>query len=298
MDSKKIQALVLAVERGSLTSAAQELGYTQSGLTHMMNALEDELGLNLLVRSKNGVRLSPVGQSLLPRMQAFLDASDALEQEAASLRQRSYTTLRLGAYSSIAAHWIPSVLAAFRKVDPDTEVIIDVGGIPDTYDKLKNDRLDCAILSYHETLCQGLSYIQLSEDPLVAVLPESDSHTGTFPVTDFAEQEFLMPSDGFDEDIIPLFNRCLGKRHPTIRYTNLSDSAIVSMVEHHLGVSLLSELIMQDMRGNVSVLPLEPPVVRRLGIAMNERQQNDKVIRRFVRCAQTVVADLYRQERG
>ena len=59
MDSKKISALLLAVEKGSLTSVAAELGYTQSGLTHMMNALEEELGLNLLVRSKNGVRLSP-----------------------------------------------------------------------------------------------------------------------------------------------------------------------------------------------------------------------------------------------
>ena len=44
MDSKKVHALLLAIEKGSLTSAAAELGYTQSGLTHMMNALEEELG--------------------------------------------------------------------------------------------------------------------------------------------------------------------------------------------------------------------------------------------------------------
>ena len=68
MDTKKVHALLLAVDRGSLTSAAAELGYTQSGLTHMMNALEDELGLNLLVRSKNGVRLSPAGQALREKM--------------------------------------------------------------------------------------------------------------------------------------------------------------------------------------------------------------------------------------
>ena len=57
MDTKKIAAMLAAVEKGSLTSAARELGYTQSGLTHMMNALEAELGLSLLVRSKNGVHL-------------------------------------------------------------------------------------------------------------------------------------------------------------------------------------------------------------------------------------------------
>lgn len=298
MDSKKVNALLLAIEKGSLTSAAAELGYTQSGLTHMMNALEDELGLNLLIRSKNGVRLSPAGQALLPQMHVFLDASVALEQEAAHLRQRNYSTLRLGAYSSVATHWLPAILAAFRRVDPTTEVVIDVGGIPDIYEKLHNDHLDCAIVSYQESLCQGLNYVHLGEDPLVAILPEADEHVGVFPITDFAEMEFLMPSDGFDMDIMPLLNRILGRDQPRIRYTRLSDSAIVSMVEHGLGVSLLSELIMQDMHNAVHVLPLDPPATRKLGIAMSEHQQNDKVIRRFVRCAQTVVGEMYREEHG
>ena len=61
MDSKKVSALLTAIDRGSLTAAAAELGYTQSGLTHMMNSLEDELGVSLLIRSKGGVRLSPTG---------------------------------------------------------------------------------------------------------------------------------------------------------------------------------------------------------------------------------------------
>ena len=52
MDSKKIYALLAAIDCGSLTAAAEKLGYTQSGLTHMMNSLEIELGLNLLVRSE------------------------------------------------------------------------------------------------------------------------------------------------------------------------------------------------------------------------------------------------------
>ena len=296
MDSKKVHALLLAIEKGSLTSAAAELGYTQSGLTHMMNALEEELGLNLLVRSKNGVRLSPAGQALKPKMQAFLDSAVDLEEDAARLRQHSNSTLRLGAYSSVASSWLPAILASFRKVDPNTDVAIDVGGIPDIYEKLKNDQLDCAIVSYEESLCQGLTYIHLADDPLVAIVPETDDHLGYFPIADFADQEFLMPSDGFDMDILPLLTRNLGKEQPRIRYTNLSDSAIVSMVEHNLGMSLLSELIMLDIHSSVQMLPLDPPAVRKLGIAASEHQQNDKVIRRFVRCAQSVVGEMYKDQ--
>ena len=296
MDSKKISALLLAVEKGSLTSAAAELGYTQSGLTHMMNALEEELGLNLLVRSKNGVRLSPSGLALKPKMQALLASAQALEDEAAQLRQRSSSTLRLGAYSSVASRWLPAIVAFFRNADPNTDVTIDVGGVPDIYEKLKNDQLDCAIVSYQESLCQGLNYTHLADDPLIAVVPETDEHTEFFPIADFGSQDFLMPSDGFDMDVTPLFNRYLGREHPRIRYTNLSDSAIASMVEHNLGVSLLSELIMQDIHAAVRTLPLDPQVFRKLGIAANERQQNDKNIRRFIRCAQTVIGQMYEQK--
>ena len=296
MDSKKITALLLAVEKGSLTSAAAELGYTQSGLTHMMNALEEELGLNLLVRSKNGVRLSPAGEALKPKMQALLASAQALEDEAAHLRQRSSSTLRLGAYSSVASRWLPAILAFFRNADPNTDVTIDVGGVPDIYEKLKSDQLDCAIVSYQESLCQGLNYTHLADDPLIAVVPETDEHGSVFPIADFGSQDFLMPSDGFDMDITPLFNRYLGREQPRIRYTNLSDSAIASMVEHKLGVSLLSELIMQDIHASVRTLPLNPPVYRKLGIAANDRRQNDKNVRRFIRCAQIVIGQMYEQK--
>lgn len=295
MDTKKINAILTAVEKGSLTAAAAELGYTQSGLTHMMNSLDDELGLNLLVRSKNGVHLSPAGQELLPQMRALLEAARELERSAERMRQRNFSTLRLGAYTSVARQWLPSILASFRLVSPDTDVAMFVGGNEDLYDQLKNDQLDCAIVSYHESLAQGLRYVPLEDDALVAILPDGYPLPGdSFPLTDFAGKEFLMPSAGFDQDIVPLFPQGLEKLAARVRSTNLDDGAIVSMVEHGLGVSILSELIMQDMPGKVVTAPLDPPACRRLGIVLSDRRTGDRNIRRFVRCAQSVLEDMYR----
>lgn len=293
MDSKKIRALLAAVDKGSLTAAAAGLGYTQSGLTHMMNSLEDELGLNLLVRSKNGVQLSPAGLELLEDMRSLDAAAAALEKRAESLRRRNFSTLRLGAYSSIARQWMPEVLAEFRRNCPDTEVALNVGGIMDIYQAVRNDKLDCAIVSWQELLCQGLRWVHLWDDPLVAVLPVSVPAAESFPVREFTGKEFLMPSACFDLDINPVFSRESEKVLPRIRYTNLDDGAIVSMVELGLGVSILSELIMADMPGKVRVLPLEPPARRSLGIVMSERRQNDRNIRRLIKCAQAVISRLY-----
>ena len=108
MDTKKVKALLTALDKGSLTAAAEEMGYTQSGLTHMMNSLEDELGIRILVRSKGGVRLSPAGRELLPQMNALVRCADELEQGVEKLVRRSYTVLRLGAYSSVSRQWLSS----------------------------------------------------------------------------------------------------------------------------------------------------------------------------------------------
>ena len=294
MDTKKIHALLTAVDRGSLTAAAAELGYTQSGLTHMMNALEEELGLNLLVRSKGGVHLSPAGQELLTAMRTLMDASVALETQAEQLRQRNFTTLRLGAYTSTARQWLPAILAAFRKQSPDTDVVLYVGGVSDIYEKLRNDQLDCAIISFHEELAQGLHFTSLRDDPLVAVLPPDYPLSGpAFPVENFAGTEFIMPSAGFDASINPIFPQGLEKVVSRVQSTNLDDAAIVSMVEHGLGVSILSELIMQDMHYTVRTAPLSPARSRWLGLAMSERRVAERNIRRFVKCAQTVIAAMY-----
>ena len=295
MDSKKVKALLTSVEMGSLTAAAGELGYTQSGLTHMMNSLEDELGINLLIRSKSGVHLSPVGDALRSQLSAFVDSADALEKSISQMRERSFSTLRLGAYSSVARHWVPLILTNYRGISPETDVAITMSSISDIYAAVKNDELDCAIVSYQEGMCQGLNWLPLRDDPMLAVLPEGYKlESDSFPVKAFENAEFLMPSFGFDMDILPIFSGVSKKDYPRIRYTNLDDPTIVSMVVHGLGVSILSELVMRSITERVTTAPLSPPAYRRLGIITSEGKQNDKNIRRFIHCVQSSIEQLYR----
>lgn len=297
MDTKKIEALLLAVEKGSLSLAAEQLGYTQSGLTHMMNSLEDELEIKLLERSKSGVRLSPAGQTLIQEMKDLSTASLALERKASRIRDDSLSTLRLGAYSSVVRHWMPSVLAGFREENPDTVVLMDAGSITEIYARTKADLLDCAIVSYQADLIQGLRWIPLREDRLVAILPENySSAQDVFPVGNFSDLEFIMPSACFDMDINPVFSMCAEKVSPRISYSNLDDAAIVSMVSHGLGVSILSELVMQDMNAAVRVLPLCPEASRSLGIIVSEEKLGSRSISRFIKCAQQVIKSMYSQK--
>ena len=294
MDAKKVQALLAAVDLGSLTSAASELGYTQSGLTHMMNSLEAELGLTLLLRGKSGVRLSPAGQELLPELRSLADAADALDLAAEQLRQRSCSTLRLGAYSSIARHWVPQIMAEYRKVCPDTQVSLIMDGLVELYSAVRDDQLDCIMTSYDESLAQGFGWIPLWEDELVAVLPESFPLEGdVMPVERFDESQFLMPSQGADTYILPIFAASPRKIGPHIITTNLDDESIVSMVEHGLGVSLLSRLVVKGMSYQVKIVPISPKHFRSLGIIVSEKRMHDKNIRRLISCSQSIITAKY-----
>ena len=294
MDTKKVQALLAAVDLGSLTSAASELGYTQSGLTHMMNSLETELGLTLLLRGKSGVRLSPAGQELLPELRSLADAADALDLAAEQLRQRSCSTLRLGAYSSIARHWVPQIMAEYRKVCPDTQVSLIMDGLVELYSAVRDDQLDCIMTSYDESLAQGFGWIPLWEDELVAVLPESFPLEGdVMPVERFDESQFLMPSQGADTYILPIFAASPRKIGPHIITTNLDDESIVSMVEHGLGVSLLSRLVVKGMSYQVKIVPISPKYFRSLGIIVSEKRMHDKNIRRLISCSQSIITAKY-----
>ena len=294
MDTKKVQALLAAIDLGSLTAAASELGYTQSGLTHMMNSLETELGLTLLLRGKSGVRLSPAGQELLPELRSLADAADALDLAAEQLRQRSCSTLRLGAYSSIARHWVPQIMAEYRKVCPDTQVSLIMDGLVELYSAVRDDQLDCIMTSYDESLAQGFGWIPLWEDELVAVLPESFPLEGdVLPVERFDESQFLMPSQGADTYIRPIFAASPRKIGPHIITTNLDDESIVSMVEHGLGVSLLSRLVVKGMNYQVKIVPISPKHFRSLGIIVSEKRMHAKNIRRLISCSQSIITAKY-----
>ena len=78
MDSKKLEILITAVDLGSFSKAAEVVGYTQSGLTHLVDSLEREIGLTLVQRDHSGISLTKEGEALMPVIREFLRANAKL----------------------------------------------------------------------------------------------------------------------------------------------------------------------------------------------------------------------------
>mgnify|MGYP000354417393 CR=1 FL=1 len=128
MSMQKYQAFVCAVEKGSLSKAAEELGYTQSGISHMMKSLEEEVGFPLLVRTATGIRPNPEGEMLLPYIRELLGSNENLEQSISAIRGVDTGRIRIASFFSVAVSWLPWILREFRRDYPNVDVQIIEGG--------------------------------------------------------------------------------------------------------------------------------------------------------------------------
>ena len=77
MDINKYRIFLQSVDSGSFSKVAEETGYTPSGIVHMMNTLESEMGFPLLVRSRRGVRLTPDGERVAPILRSPVSYSSS-----------------------------------------------------------------------------------------------------------------------------------------------------------------------------------------------------------------------------
>lgn len=292
METKKWEALLEAAELGSFTRAAGRLGLTQSGLTHMMNSLEKEVGFPLLRRDRYGVRLTEAGERLLPAVQELLRSVGRLNSQIAAENGRKRESIRVAAYSSVCMHWLPTIVQQFRWAYPDASVDIRMGSVDEMYRWLQEGKVDVSFASRQDK--GRYDWVPLWDDPLLAILPpdypmgERDS----FPVTEFDGKEFLMPSLGFDLDILRVFQE-KGVRPDIRENTLVEDAVVVSMVEHGLGVSILSELVLEGRRDNVRTLPLDPPASRQMGIAVLDLEGAAPAVRSFIEYAQRIVAEMH-----
>lgn len=121
MDTKKYEVFEKTVELSSLTKAAEELGLTQSGVSHIIAALEEEFGFPLLTRSRTGARLTPEGEKIMPFLRDILRSQEQLDQTAAELRGLSAGTVRIATFTSVAVHWLPGMMQEFQTLYPHVE---------------------------------------------------------------------------------------------------------------------------------------------------------------------------------
>lgn len=280
MDSAKCKAFVVSADCGSFSRAAELLSYTPSGLSQLVNSLEEELNLQLLHRSKKGVSLTEDGASILPLIREYIRQENIVLQTASEINGLVQGSIRIASYPSIAIHWLPEVIRAFEDDYPQVEIRMMEGMRSELCQWLDEGKANLALMGYMENM--PYDWIPLAEDPMMAVLPKNHPMADKefFPIELCAEEKFVMPVMGKDPDVLSLFEK--NNISPNIHYTTLANFAALSLVEQGLGISIMNELITKNFSNDVSVIPLSPAEYLSLGIAVPSLDKLSPAVRRFI----------------
>lgn len=268
----KLKAYIAAVKYGSLTKAAEALDYTQPSISHMIHSLEDDYGFSLLTRSKNGVKPTDNGKELLPIIQDIVLRYEHLSEAVYAIHGLDVGTIRIGAYTSVCVHWMPTILKEFHEKYPKIEIHLFEGNSDEIHSWLDDGHIDFAISTIQRS--EEFHFLPLVEDRMMAILPETHelANALTIPIDIFANEPCIIPYEDTHKDVQRIFKRA--KVKPNIAYQIRGDEAIIAMVKNGLGISLLSELLICEHTSDMVSIPLSPNQVRTLGVTTKEEIKN------------------------
>ncbi len=288
MEISKYHIFMEVVRHHSFSKAAETLGYTQSGVSHTLKRMEEELGLVLFYRNRNGAYLTAAGEEILDCVSKIVQCQDNLQQTVENLHDLNQGSLQIGTYSSISRKWLPRIIREFRKDYPQIEIHFKEGGAQDILEWMQRREVDMGFFS--EGVDDWYDWIPLAEDPLLAVLPPDYDSEGVraFPIEQCNDRTFVISEKGTDIDI----HRLLHEKHihPDIQYSAKDDYTIIAMVSCGLGISILPGMVLEHNDTNVQTMPLSPCAVRRLGLAVPSLQMASPAARKFIEYAKDFIA--------
>ena len=266
MDIKKYEAFLCAVDTGSFTAAAEKMHFTPAGISHMADSVEESLGLVLLNRGKHGVTLTHSGELCIDRIRQIVRAEQQLQEHAAEILGLVKGKVTVGAYYSVASHWLPPVFRRFLDDYPDVEIELKEGGHQLLESRIAASEVDFCI--YTEDRSSGLEWYPLCDDELLIAVPSSH------PFADLKEvslnmckkEQWIMPASGQDYDVLEALGPELSDFH--IRFTTIENYSALAMVEQGLGISMMNRLITTGLDIRVRYIPLKPRKFIHFGIAV------------------------------
>ena len=174
LDSRQLRAFCALARTGSFTQAARELHLTQSGVSHSMKALENDIGCRLLDRLGKKAVLTQAREHLFQHATRILQEMESARQSLAHLGKWGRGRLRLGASTTACQHLIPPVLREFKESFPEHIISIEPDDTPELVVALLRQRIDLALslevenepqLEFHPLFTDELHFIVAALHP-------------------------------------------------------------------------------------------------------------------------------------
>src|SRR5918997_3766760 len=146
-DVQRLRAFALVLDLGSISAAADVLGYTQSAVSQQVAALERETGVVLVDRSQRPLRATPAGAALRPHVDRVLAAVGAADAVLDDLRG-GIERLRLIAFPSALSSFVPAAVRDLRRAHGDVVVQVAELETREAIERLRAGDADLAVVHH------------------------------------------------------------------------------------------------------------------------------------------------------
>ncbi|MEA5018925.1 MAG: LysR family transcriptional regulator [Gordonibacter sp.] len=281
MGNQKYEAFLKVIETGSFKQAARELGYTQAGISYLVNALEREFGMPLLVREYGGAHPTSDGAAIMEQVQDVCNAERRLEARLVERKHLEGGSVHVATFTSTAIQWLPGIAKRFEELHP--AINLDLTCIDDQ-DELEEmvwrGDADCGFAVF--PIKQDLHMIPLLRDPLLVAIACDHplAQAPCFPAEALANEPYVRLESGVYSEMDELFRR--NEVEPRVRFTIASDYAVMSLVSAGLGYSVLPGLILRDTPFPLVSMPPEVPTDREIAVCVRSLETASAATRAFL----------------
>ncbi len=173
MELRQLRYFVAVAEELHFGHASARLRVAQPALSRQIQALEEELHLQLLLRNRRRVQLTPAGQVFLERCRLLLArVEDAVLAARSAGGSGVSGSLSLGFVGSATYQALPAILRAFRKIAPRVELTLSEMTVHMQLEALTEKRIDVGLLRLPPK-SEGLVFRPISREALMVALPSA-----------------------------------------------------------------------------------------------------------------------------
>lgn len=292
MDLKQLLAIVTVSETRSVTRAAEILHLVQPAVTRQIRLLEQELGVTLFERNRNGMQPTEAGETMVIHARRVLhDVARAKAEVGPSLESvRGLVTM--GLLPSTTELLVVPLVKAVTTQHPGIKLRLRVGYSGDLQKHLDRDEVDAALL-YEAQGGPTLNTRPLLSEKLWAVAAKGSglSIRDSVPLVELARHPLALPAPG--QGIRTLLNAAAAAENLELEPTIETDSMDVQKRLAASGgfwTALPACCLVSDLaEGRVEASPLESPVIERSIILATAREAHT---RRAVKAVADIVAAL------
>jgi len=252
LNLSQLQTFVMVVSEGSMTAAADKLFLTQPAVSQQMKNLEDELGVELVVRGSKSIKTTAQGEVLYEHAKKILSLAQAAEISIKSVGAQLRGQLRIGTLNTIGLHLMSPVVSRLLKFNPDFKIKVDYAKGEDLITSYEKGDLDVVVLpemekNYGKTFKDTASHILLKEEMWLVGSGKDEFYPSTVSMKDIAKIPYVHFANEF-----PHFDKMLAEKIGTVPavFESSNVGTLKRVIESGLGIGFLpAHSVKKQIRG-------------------------------------------------